>query len=174
VEGWQPKADGVVLSLSDEDATIPRNSKNYMELPYNPNLKKTARKLRKAGNLAEVLLWEQIKNKKFKGLDFDRQKIVGNYIVDFFCSACNVVIEIDGWSHDYKQEYDIEREAFLRGLGLDVIHIADNDVRKQMPSVLDMLYNHPALATHAAEIKEPPRPLRVHPSTGGEPAPRNR
>ena len=60
-----------------------RNTKNYMALPYNPKLKERAKELRQAGNVSEVLFWNQVKNKQFKGFDFDRQKIVGNYIVDF-------------------------------------------------------------------------------------------
>jgi hypothetical protein len=63
-----------------------RNTKNYVSLPYNPNLKERAKQLRQAGNLSEVLFWNQLKNKQFRGFDFDRQKIVGNYIVDFYCS----------------------------------------------------------------------------------------
>jgi hypothetical protein len=63
-----------------------RNTKNYMNLPYNPNLKERAKQLRQAGNLSEVLFWNQVKNKQFKGFDFDRQKIVGNYIVHIYCS----------------------------------------------------------------------------------------
>lgn len=122
-----------------------RNSKNYFNLPYNPKLKERARELRKAGNLSEVLFWNQVKNKQFKGFDFDRQKIIGNYIVDFYCTNCNVVIEIDGSSHDDKVEYDIKRDAYLKELGLAVIHIPVSDVMNTMDGVIAMLFNHPAL-----------------------------
>ena len=88
---------------------------------------------------------ESNKKKQFKGFDFDRQKIVGNYIVDFYCSNCNVVIEIDGSSHDDKQEYDAARDSFLESLGLTVIHIPVVDVMKKMNGVMKMLFNHPAL-----------------------------
>ncbi len=134
-EGWQTKSDGVV-----------RNSKNYFSLPYNPNLKVRARELRKAGNLPEVLFWQRVHKKKFKGYDFDRQKIIGNYIVDFFCTNCNVVIEIDGSSHDEKVEYDQQRDAYFESLGLFVIHIPVADVLKHMDGVMEMLNNHPALS----------------------------
>ena len=86
-----------------------RNREHYISLPYNPNLRERAKELRKAGNLCEVLLWKQLHNNNFKRYDFDRQKIIGNYIVDFYCGQsgnCNVVIEIDGSSHDNKIEYD--------------------------------------------------------------------
>ena len=122
-----------------------RNTKNYMSLPYNPNLKERAKKLRQARNLSEVLFWNQVKNKKFKGFDFDRQKIVGNYIVDFYCSNCNVVFEIDGKSHDDKVEYDAKRDAYLKSLGLEVIHIPVVQIMKNMSGVLKMLSDHPAL-----------------------------
>lgn len=127
-----------------------RNSSNYFSLPYNPALKERAKELRQAGNLSEVLFWNQVKNKQFKGLDFDRQKIIGNYIVDFYCSNCQVVIEIDGSSHDDKVEYDANRDQFLEDLGLKVIHIPVNDIMFKLGEVMEMLNLHPAF--------EPPRP----------------
>ena len=119
-----------------------RNTENYFELPYNPKLKERAKELRKAGNLAEVLLWKRFRNGQFCGLDFDRQKIIGHYIVDFYCAECNVVIEVDGSSHDNKEEYDAERDAFLQGLGLSVIHISDVSVKMSIDSVMYMLRSH--------------------------------
>jgi very-short-patch-repair endonuclease len=116
-----------------------------MDLPYNPALKERARALRKAGNLSETLFWQNVKNGQLLGYDFDRQKIIGNFIVDFYCANCNVVIEIDGSSHDHKIEYDIERNAFLKGLGLTVIHIAAQDVLQRLHDVMSMLLHHPAL-----------------------------
>ena len=121
-----------------------RNTKNYMALPYNPKLKERAKELRQAGNVSEVLFWNRVKKKQFKGFDFDRQKIIGNYIVDFYCSNCNVVIEIDGCSHNEKQEYDAQRDAFLESLSLTVIHILVEDVMKNMNGVMEMLLHHPS------------------------------
>ncbi len=122
-----------------------RSTKKYNELPFNPKLRDRARTLRKAGNLSETLLWQNLKNGKLNGHYFDRQKIIGNYIVDFYCASCDVVIEIDGGSHKAKAEYDSERNAYLEGLGLIVIHIAADDVLQRLESVLRMLQNHPAL-----------------------------
>ena len=122
-----------------------RNYKSYVSLPYNPQLRELARELRKSGNLCEVLLWQQLHKKKFKQYDFDRQKIIGNYIVDFFCADCNVVIEIDGISHDYKIEYDNERNRYLEELGLTIIHICAKDILNNLDEVMIMLNDHPAL-----------------------------
>ena len=116
-----------------------RNTKNYYTLPYNPKLKQRAKELRKSGNLSEVLFWEQVKRKKFLGLDFDRQKIIGNYIVDFYCAEKNLVIEIDGSSHDDKIEYDSIRSDYLKGLGLKVIHFLDSDIKNNVDSIFDYL-----------------------------------
>ncbi len=167
-EGWHPPTDdGVLHSPPPEgwrtksDGVVKRASKNYFNLPYNPKLKDRARELRKAGNLSEVLFWNQVKNKQFKGYDFDRQKIIGNYIVDFYCGNCQVVIEIDGSSHDEKKEYDVERDAYLESLGLTVIRIPVADVMNRMDAVMEMLYSHPALQ---AEV--PPRPSGTPPEEG--------
>jgi len=122
-----------------------RKTKRYYSLPFNPKLRERAKELRKSGNLSEVALWRQLHKHKFKDYDFDRQKIIGNYIVDFYCVNCHTVIEIDGSSHDGKVEYDREREAFLTGLGLCVIHISAVDVLQRLQDVMLMLYNHPAL-----------------------------
>jgi len=122
-----------------------RNRENVISLPFNPKLCERARELRKAGNLCEVLLWKQINKKKFKQYDFDRQKIIGDYIVDFYCGNCNVVIEIDGSSHDDKVEYDYKRDKYLEGLGLFVIHIPAKNVFNNLSGVMAMLNNHPAL-----------------------------
>ena len=121
-----------------------RHTKEYLSLPYNAQLKERARALRRAGNLPEVLLWNQLKKRQFKGLDFDRQKIIGNYIVDFYCAEKQAVLEVDGSSHDDKAEYDAQRDAFLRELGLCVIHILDVDVKQNLAGVMDFLSRHPS------------------------------
>lgn len=122
-----------------------RSTKNYMSLPYNAKLKERARNMRKWGNMAEILFWKQVKNGGCRGLDFDRQKIIGNYIVDFYCASLQVVVEIDGSSHKGKEEYDAKRDAFLRGLGLTVIHISTKEVRRRPDKIISWLVSHPAL-----------------------------
>jgi len=110
-----------------------------IKLPYNKELKETARKLRKAGNLSEVLLWQHIKAGQLSGFNITRQKIIGNYIVDFYCAELELVIEIDGASHDLKGDYDEKRDNYLKSLGLTVLHFADKDVRKSLDEVLSAI-----------------------------------
>jgi len=110
-----------------------------MKLPANKDLRPRARDLRNNSTLSEVLLWQILKNKREYGLDFDRQKIIGNYIVDFYCPKLNLVIEVDGSSHDNKYTYDAKRDQYLNSLGLFVLHIEDRDVKLNMSKVLYMI-----------------------------------
>ena len=121
-----------------------------IKLPANKELRKNARELRKNSTLSEVLLWNLLKNKRANGLDFDRQKIIGNYIVDFYCPKIRLVIEIDGSSHDNKYTYDKKRDNYLKSLGLKVMHFDDRDVKfnidKVIHSIEEIINNHyPAL-----------------------------
>jgi very-short-patch-repair endonuclease/GNAT superfamily N-acetyltransferase len=141
--------DGVVYQDSDR-CTI-----NYYSLPHNPRLKLRARELRKAGSLPEALFWNQIKTKKLNKLDFDRQKIIGNYIVDFYCASNRLVIEIDDKaSHDSKYNYDLKRDEYLKSLGLTVIHIPAESVLKNPVAVFESLVNHPGALSGATPPKE--------------------
>lgn len=122
-----------------------RQTIQYKSLPYNPALRDRAKALRKAGMLHEALLWLELKNKKLNSLDFDRQKIIGNYIVDFYCAEKSIVLEVDGSSHDEKQLEDAQRDEYLRSLGLIVIRLLVKDVLRNMDGVVDFLKNHPSL-----------------------------
>ena len=108
-------------------------------LSFNPQLKELAREKRKAGILSEVLFWKQVKNKQFHGIDFDRQRIIGNYIVDFYVKTLGLVVEIDGISHEGKIKYDRSREAFLLSEGLKVFRAGDGEVKHDIVTVLERL-----------------------------------
>lgn len=97
---------------------IPIKRNFVTHLPYNPALVHRAKALRKAGNFPEVVFWRQVRNKTFWNIDFDRQRIIGSYIVDFYVKPLGLIVEIDGESHNTKEEYDEKREAFLISLGL--------------------------------------------------------
>ena len=108
-------------------------------LPVNRELLGYARENRKACTLAEVAFWMQVHKKKFHGLDFDRQKVIGNYIVDFFVKKLGLVVEIDGGSHNEKVDYDAQRDKYLQGLGLKVFHTTDFDVLQHVNITLEDL-----------------------------------
>jgi len=106
---------------------------NYVKnLPYNKSLALRARENRKLGILAEVLFWKRVKSKTFYGIDFDRQRVIGNYIVDFYVKQLGLVIEIDGISHIGKELYDSNRQLFLENLGLRVYRVSDKEVLRNI------------------------------------------
>jgi len=109
---------------------------NHKIIPYNPNLKALAKKLRQNITLSEVLLWNELSGKKMHGFDFDRQRAIDNFIVDFYCKELNLAIEIDGDSHDYKFEEDVERQKKLELLGVHFLRFLDINVKKDMNNVL--------------------------------------
>ena len=102
---------------------------------YNKQLKSLSSANRKAGNLSEVLLWQELQKSKL-GVRFTRQKPIGNYIADFYCREKKMVIEIDGWSHDDKYEYDKERDEYMKSLGIHVLRISDKDIKQDMSNIL--------------------------------------
>ena len=103
--------------------------------PYNAELKDRARTLRKYGTLSEVLLWKEIKNKQL-GFHFCRQRPIGWYIADFYCEQASLVIEVDGDSHEFKQEYDAKRDEYLKSQGIRTLRFHDLDVKKNIDSVI--------------------------------------
>ena len=106
-----------------------------MKLHYRSGLKRIARNLRAAGNLAEALLWKELKAKKL-GVQFLRQRPLGNYIVDFYCHSSNLAIEIDGISHDGKIEADAARQKSIESLGVYMVRFLDCEVRQNLDAVL--------------------------------------
>jgi very-short-patch-repair endonuclease len=112
-------------------------------IPYRKDLKEKARSLRKQMTLPEVLLWNKLKNFQMMGYDFDRQKPLDSYIVDFYCKDLQLVIEIDGDYHNQSDaaEYDYQRQEKLELFGLKFLRFSERIVQKDMTEVLDHISN---------------------------------
>ena len=97
---------------------------------HNPALTDRARELRKNMTEEEKQLWYRFLHNY--PIRFLRQKVVGNYIVDFYCAKAKLVIELDGAQHyeDQGIQYDAERTAFLEGFGLTVIRIPNTQIQQ--------------------------------------------
>lgn len=108
---------------------------------YDGYLKELARKLRQNMTLGEVLLWQRLKRKQMRGYDFDRQRPIDRYIVDFYCKGLKLAIEIDGSSHDgdEAQVKDRIRQERLESLGVRFLRFNDVDVKRNMEMVLDLI-----------------------------------
>ncbi|ELR68902.1 hypothetical protein C900_05595 [Fulvivirga imtechensis AK7] len=110
-------------------------------LYYNPKLKPLALKLRKNMTLSEVLLWQELNGRQMMGYDFDRQRPIDNYIVDFYCKDLMLAIEVDGESHyhDNASERDQARQKKLENLGVRFLRFDDLDVKQRMGYVLNTI-----------------------------------
>lgn len=98
-------------------------------LPYNKNLTALARQNRSNPTPAESKIWREVlRMRRFAHYKFLRQKPLGGYIVDFYCSELRLVIEIDGDSHAEQIAYDEERTRFLNALGLQVVRYTNDEV----------------------------------------------
>jgi very-short-patch-repair endonuclease len=90
----------------------------------------------------EDMLWEYLRGKKLHGRKFRRQHSIRNYIVDFFCSNENLVVEVDGHHHftDEGREMDKQRDAYLKEeLHLKVLRITNSEVREDIQQVLQKI-----------------------------------
>ena len=116
-------------------------------ISYNSRLKELARSLRKNMTFSEVKLWNELKNGKMMDYDFDRQRPIGNYIVDFFCKDLQLAIEVDGITHleekimlkDEIRQKEIEEMGihFLRFDALLVVNKVEAAVREIRNWVLE-------------------------------------
>jgi very-short-patch-repair endonuclease len=95
-----------------------------------------ARQLRHGGNMAEALLWNELKTKRLGGFKFVRQMPIGPYFADFACRSVKLVIELDGSQHA-DSAYDRRRDEFMRARGYSVLRFWSSDVVKQMRGVCE-------------------------------------
>ena len=115
-------------------------------LPYNPALVEQAREMRKNMTPAESKLWFGfLRNFKFRVL---RQRPIDHFIVDFYCAALKLVIEVDGAEHftDDGKAQDEQRTQVLEGYGLTVIRFSNHQIETDFGSVCQQInsYSHQA------------------------------
>ena len=100
------------------------------------------------------MLWQALRASRLRGLHFRRQQIIDGFIVDFYCHAAGLVVEIDGPVHQQQAEYDAERDLILSRRALRILRLRNDEVIDDLPSVL---------ARIAAEAVERPCHPEPHP-----------
>ena len=110
-----------------------------MERKHNKNIVPAAKMLRKNMTKEERHLWYDF----LRGypVRFLRQKVLGKYIVDFYCAQAKLVIELDGSQH-YENDaliYDRERTEFLEQYGLAVLRIPNNEIKENFRGVCEYI-----------------------------------
>ena len=108
-----------------------------MPLIYNQNNIESAKTLRKNATPQENHLWYDFLRRY--EVRFQRQKAIGNYIVDFYCYRAKLIIEIDGSQHftDQEQAYDQHRTAYFERLGLQVLRISNRQINEEFQAVCE-------------------------------------
>lgn len=98
-----------------------------------------AKLLRKDQTLAETILWGKLRNRGLLDLKFRRQHPIGRYIVDFFCSSKNMIVEVDGGVHVERKVHDRLRKEWLQEQGYRVVRFANREVYQRLLEVLEAI-----------------------------------
>ena len=116
----------------------------YSNNNYNKNLKQLARKLRKNPTKAETVMWHEVLGEKqMMEYRFLRQRPIGNYIVDFFCKELKLIIEVDGYTHQFEEvaAKDQLRENELKEMGYFILRFEDSEVLSDINNVVRTIEN---------------------------------
>ncbi len=91
---------------------------------------------------AEKLFWTKIRAKQLKGRQFYRQRIIGNFIVDFYCPKANLIIELDGGQHYSEEgiEKDKIRDDYLNEQGYKVLRFSDREIFENLSGVIERIF----------------------------------
>lgn len=110
----------------------------HSTLKSDAKVREIAKILRKNSSLGEIMLWKELRGKQMLGYEFQRQRPIGKYIVDFYCAALHLAIEIDGVSagSDEQYRFDHERDATIGTTEVHILRFQDGTVRNDMKSVL--------------------------------------
>ena len=101
-----------------------------------------AKNLRKQSTDTEQLVWKYLRAKWLNGLKFKRQRLIGNYIVDFVCFERKIIIELDGGQHAQPDQMlkDNERDQWFERQGYEVLRFWDNEVLRNTRGVLEVIW----------------------------------
>ncbi|MBI2254608.1 MAG: DUF559 domain-containing protein [Proteobacteria bacterium] len=104
-----------------------------------PLAQSASKKLRSNMTDAEKKLWRMLRRKQFAGHRFRRQAPIGTYIVDFFCPAAKLIIELDGGQHADRAEHDRRRTDYLTRAGYLVLRFWNNELNENEQGVLTII-----------------------------------
>jgi very-short-patch-repair endonuclease len=114
---------------------------NMKFLRNDPALKQRRQELRRNQTEAEKNLWVHLQNRQLYGMKFFRQYSIGPYILDFYCPAIKLAIEVDGGQHIQceSREYDAVRSEYLKVQGIDVMRFWNHEVLIDINSILNRI-----------------------------------
>jgi very-short-patch-repair endonuclease len=95
-----------------------------------------AKELRQNMTPEEMLLWRALRTNKLAGWHFRRQQVIDGFIVDFYCHAASLIIEVDGGIHDMQKEQDAVRDAHFVSRGFRILRVTNEEVIHDIDGVL--------------------------------------
>jgi very-short-patch-repair endonuclease len=107
-----------------------------------PEKAQRAKDLRRQMTPEEALLWRQLRTNHLHNFHFRRQQVIEGFIVDFYCHAAGLVVEVDGNIHRQQLEYDRERDRILAARGLRVVRIRNEEVGNDLGNVLTRIASY--------------------------------
>ena len=118
---------------------VGRGSKGMTQFFNRSEEKAKRRLLRNDLTAAESVVWSKVRSKQVHGLKFRRQYSIGPYVVDFYCPARKLAVEIDGDSHYIagSNEYDAQRQTFIESFGIRFLRFTNREVHQNLDGVLE-------------------------------------
>ncbi|QUM72589.1 endonuclease domain-containing protein [Sphingopyxis granuli] len=95
-----------------------------------------AQRFRREATPSERILWRALSRRQLEGWKFSRQMPIGPYVADFLCREAKLVVELDGISHESRQDEDRRRDGYLRAQGYQTLRFANADVVSNLEGVL--------------------------------------
>jgi very-short-patch-repair endonuclease len=101
-----------------------------------------ARQFRKEPTPSEDILWQALRGRKLEGRKFRRQQPIGSFVVDFFCAAERLIVEVDGGIHETQKDLDQQRQELLESLGLRFVRVSSKLIETDLPQTLTLIKDH--------------------------------
>ena len=121
------------------DGSDPDFVQDHRFIRTSERMQRLARELRQRMTPSERILWQALRGHQLDGLPFRRQHPFRFCIVDFYCPARRLVVEVDGPIHLAERQADADRDATLRELGLRVLRVTNEDVLNDLPGTLERI-----------------------------------
>ncbi len=124
-----------------------------------PKKLERAKRLRRHQTRAGQALWRHLRAGRLAGHHFRRQQVIAGFIVDFYCHAAGLVVEVDGKVHSVQRVHDAERDRVLASHGLSVLRVSNEEIERNLGRVLKLVSTHVAMrlrSGHSVELDSYP------------------
>ena len=111
----------------------------YIPVALKVQMNEIARQFRNDSTPSEVTLWQALRGRKLSGRRFRRQQPIGPFVVDFYCAAEHLAVEIDGPIHEQLRDVDVQRQALIEATGVRFVRLSASQVQNDLSGSLDII-----------------------------------